>query len=93
MDASLIKTDGCGECITPENEVNFSLDEMQSYVGGLIQIVELGNGMIMVVNEDGKWMGLDINPIATFVAHECNAIHPNDYIVGDAIVCDTSMVK
>ena len=92
MNASLIRTDGCGELIMPENEKNFSLEEIQKYVGGYIEIIYLEGDMIMVVNEEGKVMGMDINPIATFIAHENNAIRPHDCIVGDAVICESCML-
>lgn len=93
MEASLIRTDGCGELIVPENEKDFSLEEIQRYVGGYIEIVYLNGDMIMVVNEEGKIMGMDINPVATFIAHDNNSIPAYDYIVGNVVVCKRSMLK
>ena len=93
MVASLIRTDGSGELITPLNETDFTLSEIQKHVGGLIEVLHLSGRLIMIVNEGGKLNGLDINPVATFIAHENMAIHGTDYIVGDAVVCDNSMLK
>lgn len=38
--------------VTPANGTNFTLEEMQSIVGGYIQIIFLGNGKVMVINEE-----------------------------------------
>ena len=42
----------------------------------------------MVIDEDGKLKNLEINEIATEIAHESNSIYPSDYIVGDVLVVD-----
>lgn len=93
MKASLIRTDGCGELITPSNEIDFKIEELQRYVGGYIEVVTLCGDMIMIINENGKCMNMDINPIATFIAHENKSIGVTDYIVGDVVVCHGSLLK
>ena len=52
--ATLIKADGTRTEIQPKNGTNFKLEELQEYVDGYIEIVNLRNGEILVINEDGK---------------------------------------
>lgn len=73
--------------VTPANGTNFTLEEMQSIVGGYIQIIFLGNGKVMVINEEGKLLKLPTNAHATLIAHQHKAIFPLDCIVGTALVC------
>ena len=77
----LIKTDGTTQ------EVEFpregGLDEMQGFVGGLIEFVALPKGDL-IINEEGKLIGLEQNPRATGLAQ--GSIMPGDFIAGDAIL-------
>lgn len=94
MTARLYKQNGEEVAIRPENGENFSLTELQGYVGGLIEIINLSSDQIMVVNEEGKFDKTSrLNQIATIRARMERAIFPSDYIAGDAIVCNDDMVK
>ena len=55
----------------------------QQTVGGYIEVVPLGGGMLMVLNEEGKLKGLPINRRAT-------ELYPSDIIVGDVIITGLS---
>ena len=90
--AILIKSDGEAKGVVPANGGDFTLEELQGFVGGLIEIVTLSNNVIMVVNEEGKGV-LPPNPTATIIAKTQNAIFPFDYIAGDALMCPSGMVK
>ena len=92
QDAILIKTDGGMHGVHPANGSDFSLEELQGFVEGLIEIVELTPKVIMVVNEEGKGV-LGPNPAATVIAKASNAIFPFDYIAGNALMCPSEMVK
>lgn len=59
--------------ITPANGTNFTLEEMQGIVGGYIQIINIGNGNVMVINEEGKLLNLPKNAHATIIAHQHKA--------------------
>ena len=80
--------------ITTENKVSivkssnksFSLSELQEFVGGWIEIIDLGSGKLLVVNEEGKLMKLAENKIATIFARDF--ISYGDSIVGNAILAD-----
>lgn len=74
----------------PKNGTDYSLKELQEIVGGLIQIVNLKDDLIMVVNEEGLLIGLKKNQNATALAILSEAA---ELIVGDVLVCHTDMVK
>lgn len=83
--AILMKADGTVETRSPKNGRNFDLDEMQLAVGGYIEFVYLNDGNVLVVNEEGKLRGLDLNMSATDMA--APTLGPTDCIVGDALCC------
>ena len=43
------------------SEVDITLEAMQAYVGGYIECIPLTQEIIMIVNENGKIMGMPIN--------------------------------
>ena len=88
-DAFLEKADGTKRFIEPENGTDFSLKELQGYVGGYIEIISLGRGERMVVNEEGKLLGLPYNDGATFWCRVAGLGHT---IVGDAVICHHSQL-
>lgn len=51
--ATLLKSDGTRKEIQPQNGTDFKLEELQAYVDGYIEIVNLQNGEILVINEAG----------------------------------------
>lgn len=87
--ATLIKTNGEEVEVTPKNKKHFSLEELQSFVGGYIELTETTDGRRMVVNEEGKLSGLPFNAKATqlFVGRNY------DSIVGDALVCANKEIR
>lgn len=90
--ATLIKADGTRTEIQPKNGTDFKLEELQEYVDGYIEIVNLRNGEILVINEDGKDR-YDTNKTATELAHQHNALFPGDYIDGDVVLCKDEEVQ
>ena len=85
--AKLIKTDGTEIIVHPNNGTDFKLEEVQTFVNGYVEVVNLRNGTIMLVNEEGKFTE-QTNPKATDLALEYNAIFPFDYIAGDVLLCN-----
>lgn len=83
--AKWIKANGEVCDVTPRNGKDFSLDELQAFVHGYIELVYLGNDMVMVVNEEGKLLGLPRNTKAT-------QMYPLDIIVGDVLVCHSNQI-
>lgn len=77
--------------IEPANGRDFTLEELQQYVGGLIEIVEMPTpGQIMVVNEEFLYNGSSINPIATAMMER-----PGEpaMICGSVVICDDEQVR
>ena len=62
-----------------------TLEEMQEYVGGYIQVVNAHNGDQIIMDEEGKMKSKSINYKATkhWIGENANAY---DYVVGDAMI-------
>lgn len=89
--ATIYKTDGTSIEVKPKNGKDFSLKEMQEIVDGYIEILDLNDGRIIVLNEEGKCSGLPYNHMATLMYRK--AYNTLDFIVGDVLVCDSKQVK
>lgn len=66
--ATIIKADGTTQEVTPANGRNFRLKEVQAIVDGLVEVVDLPDGRIMLINEEGKLIDLPRNAEATKLA-------------------------
>ena len=44
-----------------------TLKEAQAFVGGYVECITWPNGDLLIVNEEGKLMGLPLNPEATLL--------------------------
>lgn len=87
-DDILIK-DGVMRPIAPMNGTDYSLTEMQNYVGGYIETLRVGK-KIMVVNEVGKVRNMPINKVATDIIVNDGY---SDYICGPAMLIHPSHIK
>ncbi len=76
--AKLYKSNGDIVDVEPKNGRTFML----------VEPVFLKGGKIMLVDEEGKLTKSDINPKATQLMHSSRRINW-DFIVGDALVCNT----
>lgn len=61
----------------------YTLVELQSYVGGNIEVVRLQEGKILIVDEEGKLKGKLPNHIAT---GWITAAGYHDWVAGDALL-------
>jgi hypothetical protein len=85
--ATLYMTDGRTKEVRPSNGVHWTLEELQGFVGGYIELVSTIDGRFMVINEEGKLKELELNIPATRLY-----IHGRrDVILGDALVVDTKL--
>lgn len=75
------------EVVEPANGTDFTLAELQGFVGGLIDVVELPDGLIMVVNDEYLFNGSPLNPLASAMVGE------GGHVRGDVLVCPSEMVK
>jgi hypothetical protein len=81
-----LKADGTETPVEPANGKGFTLAEVQRLCGGYVQLVDLGEGMIMLLDEDGKTKPAPlVNERATQLARPY--LFSDDYIVGDVLVC------
>jgi Domain of unknown function (DUF3846) len=71
--------------VLPANGTAFTLEELQTIVGGYIEAFYLRDGTVMMLNEDGKRLGLPLNLVATQRAHR-NGLPADDCIVGDVVI-------
>jgi len=69
---------------------NITLKEMQEIVGGYIEFLYLKDNLVMVVNEEGKMIGLPFNARATELIKDNNI---NDIIVGDVLVINKNLIQ
>lgn len=84
----LCKADGSVHKIMPRKGKKFQLDELQSYVGGLIEMVRLSDCWI-ICNEEGRLLDLPMNLSAT-LAYQ---LIGGDYICGDVVMCGFDEVE
>ena len=87
MKAFTINTNGQIKQVAPSNGRDFNLDELRDFVGGWIQIINLRDGYLMVVNEEGKRVGLSVNAEASKIYG-----NPYDFIVGNVLVCQKDQI-
>lgn len=77
--------------ITPEFGNEFMLAELQEYVGGYIQTIDLNETVIIdgieystiAIDEDGKYKNYPVNITAT--QHAKSALFDDDFLVGDVV--------
>lgn len=72
--------------VTPKNGKSFELGEMNQFVGGYLEALQLFDGRVMWLNEEGKLNGLPYNHEANFIAHQLAEIAPGDHIVGNVLI-------
>ena len=64
---------------------------VSKFVGGMVEVVQFPNGDLLLLNEEGKLMGLPLNPEATALwrshfTKDKYAFGHDDFVVGPAIV-------
>lgn len=77
--------------VQPKNGTDFTLEELQERVGGIIELVDYTETKYMVVNEEGRLLSLPMNLTATrMLSIERPIPFP---IVGDVLVIDKTQMK
>jgi hypothetical protein len=75
----------------PANGTDFQLRELQTMVGGFVEVLPLNDGRLMILNEDGKSLRLPINARATMLAAiELSGL---DSISGNVVVIQAKQLK
>lgn len=82
--ATLMKADGTKQEVHPADGKQFTLKELQGYVGGYIEMIDVGEGL-MWVNEEGKLDDLPINAAASRIARPY-LFWFDDGVRGDVVV-------
>lgn len=77
--------------VSPKNNRDFTLEELQSFVEGDIEIINLTAEKILIVNEEGKINKLLFNELATELWKKYYG--RTDYIVGNALLCNSDEVR
>ena len=75
-----------------------SLEQAQKFVGGYVEGITFPNGDYLIVNEEGKLMGLPINEQATKLWRDTfdndnYVTGRNDFVVGPAILIKKAALK
>jgi hypothetical protein len=84
--ATLFRQDGTHTEVLPANGKRFTLPELQQLVDGYIERVQLADGLIMIVNEEGVYRAdFALNEPASMLFFESGHISPHG-IVGNAVV-------
>jgi hypothetical protein len=76
----LLRANGTQEEIKPAGK-RFTLAEMQSLVGGQIELTRTVGGQLMLMNEEGKLQRLPFN-------RKASALFAQDQILGDVVLLD-----
>jgi hypothetical protein len=87
MASTLYQPDGRTKDVRPANGKHWTLEELQGFVGGYIEVLRTHDGGYMVINEMGKVVTpmLELNYQATRLYQHGR----HDPIVGCALVVDT----
>lgn len=89
--AKIIKTTGEVIEVAPKNGTDFSLEELQTIVGGWIEIVNLRDGRLLCLYEEGKLKGKERNHVATDIYRQAFP-QCKDFIVGDVLICNEDQI-
>lgn len=92
MKAQVIKVDGTIVEVEPKNGTDFSLAEMYEHTGcSMVQFASAKDGRIIIVDEEGKMFGKEINAAATELYKYGD--HPGYELVGDVLICSPEQIK
>ena len=90
---SMILPNGEVDSISLPEDEQARLRQLQDWVGGYIEVVDLPGERHMVINENGKDGPHMINHTATAIAHEAESIMPTDYIAGVAVIIPAEVLQ
>lgn len=84
--ADLIQPDGTVTEVKPKNGKEFTLEELQAHVGGYIEMLDVGDGRKLIVDEEGKLKRLAPNYAATM-------LYRRDVLVGTVLVIKRNEIR
>jgi len=83
---TLVTAEGTMRAIAPANpQKGYTLDEIQDLVGGYVVFLPLGEGLVLLVDEEGLMKGKTFNPYASALAGQP--------IVGDVAIVSRKALK
>ena len=93
-----INTDAAEFKIIEDSKDEPTLKEAQEFVGGYVEGITFPNGDYLIINEEGKLMGLPLNPEATALwkatfDNDNFITGRNDFVVGPAILIKKAALK
>ena len=93
-----ITTDAAEFKIIEDSKDEPTLKAAQEFVGGYVEGIPFPNGDYLIINEEGKLMGLPLNPEATALwkatfDNDNFITGRNDFVVGPAILIKKSALK
>ena len=93
-----INTDAAEFKIIEDSKDEPTLKAAQEFVGGYVEGIPFPNGDYLIINEEGKLMGLPLNPEATALwkatfDNDNFITGRNDFVVGPAILIKKSAQK
>ena len=92
------RTDASEFKIIKDSKDEPSLEQAQEFVGGYVEGITFPNGDYLIVNEEGKLMGLPLNPEATALwrmtfTKQNYVIGYDDWVCGPAILIKHKALK
>ena len=93
-----INTDAAEFKIIENSKDEPDLKAAQEFVGGYVEGITFPNGDYLIINEEGKLMGLPLNPEATALwkatfDNDNFITGRNDFVVGPAILIKKQALK
>lgn len=82
-----LKPSGETAHVSPKNGKTFSLEELQGFVSGYIEMVAVSSDRVLIINEEGRLKNLPYNDAAS------RLVHRQHEIVGDVLFCRLSEVE
>jgi hypothetical protein len=82
----LLKVDGSYEEVLPKDNQSFTLEELQEYVGGYIERIDMFDGHAMYVDEEGRLKNSPTNILATGALLQALHVSSVNHIKGNAII-------
>jgi hypothetical protein len=90
--AKVIAPDGTITDVEPVNGSDFKIGELYTHTKStIVQMIDMPDGRLMWMDEEGKLNGKEPNPVATKLVEKW--LLPGDYIAGHALVCTKRMVR
>ena len=77
--------------IQPKNGTNFKLEELYKHLEcEIIEVLHFGDNTLLIIDEEGKLNDKTLNSAATHFFRK--EMKTNDFIVGNAIICEKNQL-